>query len=97
MVILVIFINLFISIIFFYLAIQIWLLKQKLVLITNSLNSYQIIINEILYTSIASIYTGKEQIHNLRYKNQILQLQIQKLRQILDLIILGRNILQKSI
>lgn len=94
MVILVVLINIFISIIFFRMAIQIWLIKQKLILITDSLSSYESLSNTALDTATESIYTGKDKIYSLRQKNQNLQLQIQKLRQILNLMILGRKILQ---
>jgi hypothetical protein len=96
MFILVILVNVFISIVFFYIAIRIWRFKQKLIFLTDSINSYELAIHTALHTASESIDTRQEQIHSLRQKYTTLQLQIQKLQQILSLILLGIKIWQYS-
>ncbi|MFM2064268.1 MAG: hypothetical protein RLZZ507_3939 [Cyanobacteriota bacterium] len=79
-----------------YIAWQLWQLKHKLGILADRLNSYEGAIHTALYTAPENIYTGQEQIYNLRQKHQNLKLQIQQVRQILNLIQLGRKIWQRS-
>ncbi|MBD2295429.1 hypothetical protein H6G06_18610 [Anabaena sphaerica FACHB-251] len=95
MVIIVVLINILISLILFYIAWQVWKLKHKLRIIAERLNSYERATHTVLYTAPENIYTGQQQIYNLRQKHQNLKLQIQQVRQILNLILLGRKIWQR--
>jgi hypothetical protein len=78
-----------------YIAWQIWQLKYKLGVIIDRLNKCERAINNVLYTAPEIIYTGQQQIYELRQKHQNLKLQIQQVRQILNFILLGRRMLQR--
>ncbi|WP_071190322.1 hypothetical protein [Trichormus sp. NMC-1] len=96
MVIVVVLINIIISVSLLYLARQIWQIRQNLAKVTDKLIDYERSIHATLHTAPRSIYTGQQQIYHLRQINQSLELQIQQVRQILNLILLGRKIWQQS-
>lgn len=92
MVILVVLLNIIISLIFFYIAWQVWRLKQKLEILTDSLNTYEHLTYAILYQAPEKFYQPQQQIYNLLAKQQNLKLKIQQVQQIVNLLSLGRNI-----
>jgi hypothetical protein len=96
MVLVVVLINIFISVSLLYLARQIWQIRKNLAKVTDRLTDYERSIHATLHTAPQSIYTGQQQIYHLRQINQSLELQIQQVRQILNLILLGRKIWQQS-
>ncbi|MEA5550997.1 hypothetical protein VB713_08400 [Anabaena cylindrica UHCC 0172] len=96
MVTVVVLINILISLILLYVARQVWRIKQKLGIIADRLNSYERVSHSVLFTAPESIYTGYQEIYNLRQKHQKVKLQIQQIQQILNLVVLGRKIWQRS-
>lgn len=97
MVTFVIVINTLISCLLFYIAWRIWTFKKILRLMTDTLTNYEKCSNAILYTAPEKIYFLQQNIYNLRQGNQRLELQIQQLRQIISLLIFGRQIWQRSL
>ncbi|MBN3874599.1 MULTISPECIES: hypothetical protein [unclassified Nostoc] len=95
MVILVILANTLISLILFYVAWRVWQLKQQLAYITDRLTAYESCTHAALNKAPENIYLSQENIYNLRQKNQALQMQIQQVRQIISLLLLGRQIWQR--
>ncbi len=86
-------INIIISLILFYCALQLYKLRQRLVGLTKFLtkcdrNSYA-----LLYRRPEAIYLGKQNLNNLRQNNQSLQVKLRQIKQILALIVFGRQIL----
>ncbi|MEH2250498.1 hypothetical protein [Nostoc sp.] len=92
MVILVILINTLISLLLLYVAWRVWQLKQQLVYIADRLTVYESCTHAALNKAPENIYLSQENIYNLRQKNQALQMQIQQVRQIISLLLLGRQI-----
>ncbi|MBD2567424.1 hypothetical protein H6G59_05815 [Anabaena lutea FACHB-196] len=96
MVILVILINILISVILLYIAIKMLQIRHKLAMVTDTLTDYERATQATLHIVPESIYTGQQEIYNLRQINQRLELQIQQVQQIFNLILLGRKIWQQS-
>jgi predicted PurR-regulated permease PerM len=96
MVILVILVNTLISLILLYVAWRVWQLKQQLAYIADSLTTYEICTHTALNKAPENIYLSQENIYSLRQRNQVLQMQIQQVRQIISLLLLGRQILERS-
>lgn len=94
MVILVILVNTLISLILFYVAWRIWQLKQQIAYIADRLTVYESCTNAALNKAPENIYLSQDNIYNLRQKNQALQMQIQQVRQIISLLLLGRQMWQ---
>ncbi|MEH2303522.1 MAG: hypothetical protein V7K88_32280 [Nostoc sp.] len=95
MVILVILVNTLISLILFYVAWRVWQLKQQLAYIADRLTVYESCTHAALNKAPENIYLSQENIYNLRQKNQALQMQIQQVRQIISLLLLGRQIWER--
>jgi hypothetical protein len=95
MVILVILVNTFISLILLYVAWRVWQLKQQLAYIADRLTAYESCTHIALNKAPENIYLGQQNIYNLRQRNQALQIQIQQVRQIISLVLLGRQIWQR--
>jgi len=95
MVILVILINTLISLILLYVAWRVWQLKQQLAYIADRLTAYESCTHAALNKAPENIYLSQDNIYNLRQKNQALQMQIQQVRQIISLLLLGRQIWQR--
>ncbi|MEH1842329.1 MAG: hypothetical protein V7L20_27265 [Nostoc sp.] len=95
MVILVILVNTLISLMLLYVSWQVWQLKQQLAYITDRLTAYESCTHAALNKAPKNIYLGQESIYNLRHKNQALQMQIQRVRQIISLLLLGQQIWQR--
>ena len=95
MVILVVIINTLISVILLHVAWRVWQLKQQLEYIADRLTTYESCTNAALNKAPENIYLSQQNIYNLRQKNQVLQMQIQQVRQIISLLLLGRQIWQR--
>ena len=95
MVILVILINTLISLILLYVAWRMWQLKQQLACIADSLAAYESCTHAALNKAPENIYLSQDNFYNLRQKNQVLQMQIQQVRQIISLLLLGQQIWQR--
>ncbi|MBW4645664.1 MAG: hypothetical protein KME23_22200 [Goleter apudmare HA4340-LM2] len=92
MVTVVVIINTLISLILLYVAWRVWKLKQRLGRIADRLTAYERRSYAILYPAPDKIHTSEQKIHNLRQKNQALQVQLQQVRQIISLLLLGQQI-----
>ncbi|MHC0062732.1 hypothetical protein ACWATR_07370 [Nostoc sp. UIC 10890] len=95
MVILVVIINTLISLTLLYVAWRVWQLKQQLAYIADRLTAYESCTHTALNKAPENIYLSQQNIHNLRQRNQALQIQIQQVRQIISLLLLGRQIWQR--
>jgi chromosome condensin MukBEF ATPase and DNA-binding subunit MukB len=91
MVTLVVIINTIISLILLYVAWRVWKLKQVLASVANNLTAYERATYAALHNTPEAIYSSQEKIHNLRQGNQNLQLQLQQVRQIISLLLLGQQ------
>ena len=91
MVTVVVVINLAIALILFYLAWQLWQLRQRLANVANSLIAAERSTHAVLRGAPASISLGQQGIHRLRQGNKPLQLQLQQVRQVLSLVALGQQ------
>jgi predicted PurR-regulated permease PerM len=97
MVIVVIVINTFISLILLNVAWRVWKLKQQIAYVADRLTDYERSSHALLHKAPESISTGQGNIHNLRQQNQALHRQIQQVRQVISLLLLGRQIWQRYI
>jgi len=95
MVTVVVVINTLISLALLYVAWRVWKLKQRLGRIADRLTAYERRCHAVLNKAPERIYTSKQNIYNLRQKNQALQMQIQQVQQIISLLLLGRQIWQR--
>ena len=88
-------INLFIALILLYVARRVWLLRQKLRRINNTL----ITVNRRTQAALAgtpnAIYKGQMGIYQLKQSNEPLQVQIQRVRQVLSLLSVGQQAWQR--
>ncbi|AUT00425.1 hypothetical protein CLI64_08500 [Nostoc sp. CENA543] len=91
MVIIVVIINTFISIMLLYVAWQLWQLKQKIAFIGDRLTEYERCSYALLYKAPELIYSGQNSIQQLRKSNQSLRMQTQQLKQIISILLLGRQ------
>ncbi|MDF2388165.1 hypothetical protein JMG10_42475 [Nostoc ellipsosporum NOK] len=97
MVTVVVVINILISLILLYVAWRVWQLKQKLAFIADRLTVYERNTHAVLSNAPKNIYTGQQNLHNLRQGNQGLQVQIQQVRQIVSLLFLGKRFWGRSL
>ncbi|MEH1968437.1 MULTISPECIES: hypothetical protein [unclassified Nostoc] len=95
MVILVVIINTLFSLLLLYVAWRVWQLKQQLAYITDRLTAYESCTHTALNKAPENIYLSQQNIYNLRQRNQALQMQIQQVRQIISLLLLGQQIWQR--
>ena len=95
MVILVILVNTLISLILLYVAWRVGQLKRQLAYMADSLTVYESCTHAALNKAPENIYLRQENIYNLRQRNQALQMQIQQVRQIVSLLLLGQQIWQR--
>ena len=95
MVVTIVIINVLIALILLYIARRIWLLRQKL----QRLNNKLIAINRSAGAALAgtpnAIYQGQMGIYQLKQKNEPLQIQIQRVRQVLSLLSVGQQAWQR--
>lgn len=93
MVTIVVVINIIISLILFYCTWQMWQLRRRLFRLTKFFikcdrNSYA-----LLHRRPEAIYLGMQNLNNLRQNNQSLQVKLRQIKQILALVVFGRQIL----
>lgn len=93
MVTIVVVINILISLILFYCTWQMWQLRRRLFKLTKFFikcdrNSYA-----LLHRRPEAIYLGMQNLNNLRQNNQSLQVKLRQIKQILALVVFGRQIL----
>lgn len=93
MVTIVVVINILISLILFYCAWQLYNLRQKIARLTKIFTSCDRNSYALLYRRPEAIYLGKQNLSNLRQENQSLQVKLRQVKQILALIVFGRQIL----
>ncbi|MBD2386766.1 hypothetical protein [Cylindrospermum sp. FACHB-282] len=91
MVMLVVVINTLISLILLYVAWRVWKLKPLLAFVANRLTAYERATHAALQNAPENIYTSQEAIYNLRQANLGVQMQIQQVRQIINLLLLGQQ------
>ncbi len=96
MVIVVVVINTLISLMLLYGAWRVWQLKQQLADIADTLTDYELCTHAALYQAPENIYISQQNIHNLRQRNQALEVQIQQVRQIVSLLFIGRQIWRRD-
>ncbi|MEO1427616.1 MAG: hypothetical protein AAFV71_00855 [Cyanobacteria bacterium J06633_8] len=68
-------------------------LKRRLVWLTNFFTSCDRNSYALLHRRAEAIYLGKENLNNLRKSNESLQVKLRQFKQILALIVFGRQIL----
>ena len=93
MVTIVVVINIMISLILFYCTWQVCKLRQRLALLTKFLTNCDRNSYALLHRRAEAIYLGKQNLNNLRQSNQSLQVKLRQFKQILALIVFGRQIL----
>lgn len=91
MVTVVVVINLAIALILLFLAWQFRQLRQRLANVADTLIAVERSTDAVLHGAPAVISLGQQGIHQLRQGNEPLQLQLQRVRQILSLLVLGRQ------
>jgi hypothetical protein len=96
MVTLVVIINTLISLLLLYVAWRVWKLKQLLGIVADRLAAYERCSHALLYVAPETISTAQQNIYNLRQRNQRLEVQIQQVRQIVSLLLLGRQVWRRS-
>ncbi|GAX44772.1 hypothetical protein NIES4075_57910 [Tolypothrix sp. NIES-4075] len=92
MVTVVVIINLLISLILLYIARRVWQLKKRLANIANRLAAAERCTHAVLDKAPSNISRRQQNIHNLRQGNQSIQVQIQQVRQIFSLLLVGQQI-----
>ncbi|MBD0385307.1 MAG: hypothetical protein ICV54_01925 [Nostoc sp. C3-bin3] len=95
MIISVILVNTLISLILLYVVWRMWHIKQQLAYIADRLTAYENCTHVALNKAPENIYISQNNIYKLRQKNQVLQMQIQQVRQIISLLLLGQQIWQR--
>ncbi|WP_414549053.1 hypothetical protein [Anabaena sp. CCY 0017] len=84
-------INTLISLVLLYIAWRVWKLKQWIGRIADKLNAYERHSHGVLYKAPENIGISQQKIHSLRQGNEKLQVQIQQVRQIISLLLLGKR------
>lgn len=92
MVTVVVIINTLISLILFYITWRVWKLKQRLGRIADRLIVAERRTHAVLDRKPEAIYQGQQNIHNLRQRYLLLQLQLQQARQIFNLLFVGAQV-----
>ena len=89
-------INTIISLLLFYIAWRVWKLKQWIGCIADKLNAYERHTHAVLYKAPENIEISQQKIYSLRQGNEKLQVQIQQVRQIISLLLLGKRFWGRS-
>ena len=85
-------INTLMSGILLYVAWRIWKLKQRIGRIADRLTAYERCSHALLDQAPENIYINQQSLYYLGQRNQALQVQIQQVRQIVSLLLLGQQI-----
>lgn len=91
MVTVVVAINILTSLMLLYVAWRVWQLKKQIAFVSDRLLDYERCSHNLLHQAPENIYLGQQNIQNLRQSNQGLQIQIQQVRQIVSLLLLGQR------
>ncbi len=91
MVVTIVIINVSIALILLYVARRVWLLRQKLQRINNKLIAINRSAGAALAGTPNAIYKGQMGIYQLKQRNEPLQIQIQRVRQVLSLLSVGQQ------
>ncbi|MBD2250377.1 hypothetical protein [Nostoc parmelioides] len=91
MVIVVVVINTMISVVLLYVAWRVWQLRRLIAFVADRLIDYERCSHDLLYKAPENIYLGQQNLQNMRLSNQSLQIQIQQVRQIVSLLLLGQR------
>ncbi len=92
MVTVVVIINFLISLILLYIAGRVWQLKKRLANMANRLTAAERRTHTLLDKAPENISRRQQNIHNLRQANESIQVQIQQVRQIFSLLLVGQQI-----
>jgi hypothetical protein len=95
MVTIVVVINLAIALILLYVAWQVWQIRQRLARIADTLIAAERSTHKVLRGAPDAISIGQQSIHQLRQGKEPLQLQLQRVRQVLSLLVLGQQAWQR--
>lgn len=95
MVTVVVIINLAIALILLYLAWQLRQIRQRLARLTITLIAIERSTHAVLWGAPNTIFVGQVGINRLRRGNEPLQLQLQQVRQVLSLLVVGRQTWQR--
>ncbi|MBW4665414.1 MAG: hypothetical protein KME01_14640 [Chroococcus sp. CMT-3BRIN-NPC107] len=95
MVITIIVFNVLIASILLYVARRVWLLRRKLQRINNTLIALNRSTQSALAGTPNAIYKGQMGIYQLKQRNEPLQIQIQRVRQVLSLLSVGQQAWQR--
>lgn len=87
--------NLIIALILLYVARQVWLIRKKLKRINNKLIAVERSTQVALSTTPNAIYQGQMSIYQLKQRNEPLQVQIQRMKQVLSLLVIGQQTWQR--
>lgn len=87
--------NLIIALILLYVAGRVWLLRQKLKRINNTLIAIELSTQAALAGTPNAIYQGQTGIYQLKHRNEPLQLQIQRMKQVFSLLAIGQQVWQR--
>lgn len=85
-------INTIISLIILFITWRVWRLRRRISKIANALTNYERKVHNALYPAPQAISKGEKAIHKLREKNQLRQRQIQQVRQVFRLLLMGIQI-----
>lgn len=91
---LVVFVNVLISLLCLYVAWRLWNLRRTLALAVTVVNNFERITYTVLHGAPKAIYQGQLGIHELRARYQQLELQWQKVQQVLALLGLLQSVWQ---
>lgn len=95
MVLTIVIINVLIASILLYVARRIWLLRQRIQRINNTLIAVNRSAGAALAGTPNAIYQGQMGIYQLKQRNEPLQIQIQRVRQVLSLLSVGQQAWQR--
>lgn len=95
MVTIVVIFNLIIALLLLYIARRVWLIRQKLRRINNKLIAIERSTQVALSGIPNAIYQGQMGIYYLRQRNEPLQVQIQRMKQVLSLLAIGQQTWQR--
>jgi hypothetical protein len=95
MVVTIVIINVLIASILLYIARRIWLLRQRIQRINNTLIAVNRSAGAALAGTPNAIYQGQMGIYQLKQRNEPLQIQIQRVRQVLSLLSIGQQAWQR--
>ena len=88
--------NLLITLLNFFLAWQIWQWRQKLALVAQTLNRFERSTHRILSVTPEVLDTGEKATSNLRERYQRLELQLERLAQVIRLVVWAYRLWQKQ-